>query len=105
MTLIVGDAPAMLRDLVALIGERHDDVVVDLRDGGAVAAVQPPAAPFTVEDHAVGAGRIFYQPAHQRRTEVEAHARIVVDDPDDLLLAVHGTGRAVGRIALGTDSL
>ena len=37
--LEVGDAPADLGAGVALVGERHDDVVVDLRERGAVAAV------------------------------------------------------------------
>ncbi len=37
--LEVGDAPADLGDGVAAAGERHDDVVVDLGDGGAVSAV------------------------------------------------------------------
>ncbi len=35
--LEVGDAPADLGEGVAGAGQRHDDVVVDLRDGGAVA--------------------------------------------------------------------
>ena len=43
---------------VALVGERHDDVVVDLRDGGAVAAVALRAGLVGVEDHAVGAGSV-----------------------------------------------
>ena len=54
--LEVGDAPADLGEGVALAGERHDDVVVDLRDGGAVAAVALRAGLVGVEDHAVGAG-------------------------------------------------
>ena len=39
-------------------GERHDDVVVDLGDGGAVAAVALRAGRVGVEDHAVGAGGV-----------------------------------------------
>jgi hypothetical protein len=53
--LEVGDAPADLGEGVAAAGERHDDVVVDLRDGGAVAAVALRAGLVGVEDHAVGA--------------------------------------------------
>ena len=54
--LEVGDAPADLGEGVAAAGERHDDVVVDLRHGGAVSAVALRAGVVGVEDHAVGAG-------------------------------------------------
>ncbi len=56
--LEVGDAPANLGERVAAVGERHDDVVVDLGDGGAVAAVALRAGLVGVEDHAIGAGRV-----------------------------------------------
>ena len=65
---------------VARAGQRHDDVVVDLRHGRAVAAEALAAAALAIQDHAIGARRIVFQPAEQRGAEVEAHARIVVDD-------------------------
>ena len=86
--LEVGDAPADLGEGVAAAGERHDDVVVDLRDGGAVAAVALRAGLVGVEDHAVGAGGFVGEPLEQGGAEVEAHAGVVVDDADDLVLAV-----------------
>ena len=61
--LEVGDAPADLGEGVAPAGERHDDVVVDLRDGRAVAAVAMRAGLVGVEDHAVGAGSVVGEPA------------------------------------------
>ncbi len=85
--LEVGDAPADLGAGVALVGERHDDVVVDLRDGRAVAAVALGAGAVGVEDHAIGAGGEVREPAEQRGAEVEAHPRVVVHDADDLVLA------------------
>ena len=60
--LEVGDAPADLGERVALAGERHDDVVVDLRHGGAVAAVALGAGVVGVEDHAVGARGLVGEP-------------------------------------------
>ena len=90
---------------VAAAGERHDDVVVDLRDGRAVAAVALGAGAVGVEDHAIGAGRFVGEPLQQRGAEIEAHARVVVDDADDLVLAVGDARGAVGGVALGGDAL
>ena len=103
--LEVGDAPADLGERVAAVGERHDDVVVDLRDRGAVAAVALRAGPVGVEDHAVGARGFVGQPAEQGGAEVEAHPRVVVHDADDLVLLVRDAGGAVGGVALGGDAL
>ena len=101
----VGDAPADLGEGVAAAGERHDDVVVDLGEGGAVAAVALRAGLVGVEDHLVGAGSLVGEPAEQGGAEVEAHARIVVDDAHDLVLAVGDARGAVGGVALGGDAV
>ncbi len=104
MAFVVGNAPANLGDAIALAGQRHDDVVVDLRHRRAVAAVVPAAAPFAVENHPVGARRIFLEPAQERGAEVEADARVVVHDARDLVLDVLHARRSVGGIALGADA-
>ena len=103
--LEVGDAPADLRAGVALAGERHDHVVVDLRDGGAMAAIAFGAGAIGVLDHAIGAGREVRQPTQQRRPEVEADARVVVEDADDFVRLVGDAGGAVGGVALGGNAL
>ena len=103
--LEVGDAPADLSERVAAAGERHDDVVVDLRDGGAVAAVAVGAGVVGVEDAAIGAGSFVGEPLEQGGAEVEAHAGVVIDDADDLVLAVGDAGGAVGGVTLGGDAL
>ena len=63
------------------------------------------AAALAVEDHAIGAGRVLPEPAQQGGAEVEAHARVVVDDADDLVFVVDDAGGAVGGVALGADAL
>ncbi len=103
--LVIGYAPANLRDLVAAVGQGHDGVVVDLRHRRAVSLEVLAAAPLAVEDHAVGARRIFLQPAQKRGAEVEADARVVVHDPRDLVFDVDYPGSAVGGVALGADAL
>ena len=105
VVLVVGDAPADLRDAVAAVGQRQNDVVVDLRHRRAVAAKALAAAALAIQNHAVGARRVLHQPAHQRRAEVEADARVVVHDARDLVLAVHDARRAVGGVALRADAL
>ena len=101
----VGDAPADLGDGVAAAGERHDDVVVDLGERGAVAAVTLGAGAVGVEDHAIGARGFVGDPLEQGGAEVEAHAGVVVDDADDFVLAVGDAGGAVGGVALGGDAV
>ena len=101
----VGDAPADLGEGVAAAGQRHDDVVVDLGDGGAMAAVALRAELVGVEDHAIGARGFVLEPAEQGGAEVEAHPRVVVHDADDLVLLVGDAGGAVGGVTLGGDAV
>ncbi len=103
--LEVGNAPADLRHPVARIGQGHDDVVVDLGHGRAMAAIAQHALPVGIADHAIGARRIFFQPGEQGRPEVEADARVVVHDADDLVLAIDDARGAIGRIAFRRDAL
>ncbi len=105
VVLVVGNAPADLGDAVALAGQGQNDVVVDLRHGGAVTAEDLAAAPFAVEDHAIGALRVLLEPTEQRRPEVEADARVVVHDANDLVGVVDDTRRAIGGVALRADAL
>ncbi len=88
-----------------LAGEGQDDVVVDLGHGGAVAFVGAAAAALAVKDHAVGAGSVFVEPTEEGGAEVEADASVVVDDAHDLVFVVDDAGGAVGRVALGADTL
>ena len=106
LLLVVGDAPADLRDAVARAGQRHDHVVVNLRHGRAVAADSRwRLRRLAVQDHAIGARRVFFEPAQQRGAEVEADARVVVDDARDLVFGVDHARRAVGGVALRADAL
>jgi len=101
----VSDAPADLSEGVAAAGERHNDVVVDLCDRGAVAAVAVCAGDVGVEDAAIGAGSLVGEPLEQSGAEVEAHAGVVVDDADDLVFEVGDAGGAVGGVTLGGDAV
>src|SRR6185437_11321226 len=83
----------------------HNDVVVALRHGRAVPFEVLAAALFAIEDHAIGARRVVPHPAQKGRSEVEADARVIVDDPGDLVFVVDDAGGAVGGVALGADAL
>ena len=90
---------------VALVGEGHDEVVVDLGHGGAVSAVTLGAELVGVEDHAVGAGGFVVEPAEEGGAEVVADPRVVVHDADDFVLLVGDAGGAVGGVTLGGDAV
>jgi sec-independent protein translocase protein TatA len=101
----VGNAPANLRDAVAGGGQRHDEVVVDLRHGRSVAGKALLAALVSMDDGIVNARSILAEPGEQGRPEVEAHARVVVEDADDLVLLIDNAGGAVGRVTLRGDAV
>ena len=80
MELEIFDAPENLGALVLLAGERHDDVVIDLGDGVAV-AVQAFGAPLVgFLDPLVSVGSMGPDPTHEGGAHVEAHEIVVVDD-------------------------
>ncbi len=60
--LKVGNAPAYLQLLVAAARKRHDDVVVDLRHGRAVAGKPLGAEPVRMQDGSVRKLGMFSQP-------------------------------------------
>jgi len=103
--LEVCDAPTDLGAGVAFGGKWHDDVVVDLGERGAMVGVERGAGLVGVLNHAVGAGSEVFEPAEQGGAEVEAHARVVVDDAGDLVLVVDDAGGAVGGVTLGGNAL
>ena len=102
--LEIGDPPADLGDAVARVSQGHDDVVVNLGQCGSMSCVAQHTLPVGIADHAIGARRVFFQPGEQGGPEVEADARIVVHDPDDLVLPVHDARGAVGGITFGGDA-
>ncbi len=102
--LEVAHAPAHLRALVALVRQRQDDVVVRLRDRAAVSRVPLRRHAIRFQDGRVRIRRRRFEPAQQRRAEVEADRRVVVDDAEDALLRVQDAGGRVRLIALGRDA-
>ena len=70
-----------------------------------MASETPLAVSIGVEDHLVDAVGVVLEPGEQRRTEVEADARVVIEDADDLVLRIDDAGGAVGRIAFSRDAL
>ncbi len=101
----IARAPPDLRLLVAPRGERHDHVVVRLRQRRAVPAEAARAVPVPVQDRLVRLRRLLFHPGEQRRSEIEAHPRVVVDDLRDPPTAVEDARRAVRRVALRRDLL
>ena len=79
----VPDAPDDLGLLVAPVGQRQDQVAVGLGQRRAVAGEARRGQPVCLEDRGVDLRPLELHPGQQRRSEVEAHAGVVVDDPVD----------------------
>ena len=101
----VFDAPDHLRQLVARVGERHDHVVVALRQRRSMPRKALLAQPVGIQNRLVSVRRLLLHPGQQRGPEVETDAGVVVDDLRDAVVCVQDPGRAVGRVALRRDTL
>src|SRR5262249_25575793 len=97
--------PLHLRRAIALGRERHDHVVEHLRDRRAVPAESLAARLVGRDQRGVNVRRLVLEPRHQRRSDVEAHALVVVDDADDLTLPVDHAPGYVRPIALRRDPI
>jgi hypothetical protein len=103
--LEVADPPDHLRALVARVAERQDGVPVGLGERRAVAGEALAAVAVRRQHRLVRLRLPVLEPGEQRRPEIEADARVVVDDAGDAPLAVeHPRGR-VGRVGLRGDAL
>ncbi len=101
----IGDAPLDLRVLIALVRQRHDDVIVALRNRRAVAVEHGHAFLVGGENALVYLTGMGFQPAHQGGAEIEADEFVVVHDIDDAVAGIEDAGEAVGRITLVGDAL
>jgi hypothetical protein len=80
-------------------------VVVALCDGVAVAVVTERALAVGLDNSRVGLRLVAFEPVEERRAEVEAEARVVVDDPLDAAVGVADAREGVRAVALGVDAL
>jgi hypothetical protein len=98
----VGHAPAHLGRAIARRAQRHDEVTVGLGQRRAVTGGGEAGAIGGLQRRQ-DVRRVARQVGQERGPEVPAHARVVVDDLDDLAFAVDDPRRGVGPIALGGD--
>jgi hypothetical protein len=99
----VRNAPPHLRHLILTAGQRHDHMVVGLRDRVTVPA-RGQAFPVGIEDRGVQARRALLDPSQQRGADVERDRRVVVHDAVDPAASVENAGGRVRRVALGRDA-
>ena len=98
--------PSDLRFLIASIRKRHDDVVVDLRDRDRRDRKTVPAVSLSASRiDGVYCRARFFHPGEQRRSEIEADPRVVVDDFGDAAFAVEHARRRIRRVTLRGDPL
>src|SRR6185295_3279068 len=103
--LEVAEPPDHLCAFVARVAERQDGVPVGLSDRRAMAGEALEALAVRRQHGLVRLRLPALQPGEQRRSEVEADARVVIDDAGDAPLDVeHPRGR-VGSVGLRGDAL
>ena len=66
--------------LCRAVGERHDHVVISLREGRAMSGKAFLAFAVGLEDGFVRLGDVVFHPGEQRGAEVEADSGVVVDN-------------------------
>ena len=96
----ISHAPGHLSAAVARGGQWHDEMTVDLGNGGAMPTETLAALVVGCNDALVGVVIVLRQPAHQRRPNVEAHPSVVVADMADAPVGIQNPRGGVGRIAL-----
>ncbi len=101
----IGDAPAHLRQAIALVAEGQDRVVIALGDGIAVPFVGQRAHAVGPENAFVSDAVVALHPREERRPEVEADALEVVHDLFDARVAVENPGERVRAVAFLVDAL
>jgi hypothetical protein len=80
-------------------------VIVNLGKGRTVSGKVFPALSIGLDNALVYFGFIFLYPGKERRSEVEAYSRVVIDNIDDLLLCIENAGCRIGGITLCCNSL
>ncbi len=103
--LEVSQTPDHLGLLVSAIGQRHDHVVVNLGDGGAVSGEALLAGNVGVEDGLVGFGSAVGHPGEKRGADVKADPGVVVNDAGDAVVGGQDAGGGVGRVTLRINAL
>ena len=101
----IADAPPDLRDLVAVIGQRQNQVAVRLRHGAAVPAVTFAAAPVGLLQQMVHVGVGFFEPGEQGRAEIPGNAVVIIADFGDPACAVLDAGGCIRFVTFERNAL
>ena len=88
MELEIFNAPADLRTLILFACERHDDMVIDLGNGVAVAFQTFLAAFVGFLETLVCVRRVGANPPHERGADIEAHEIVVVDNIGNFAIGI-----------------
>ena len=105
MELEIFNAPVDLRALVLLACKRHDDMVVHLGDGVAVAVQAFAAALVRFLDSLVCFRGVRADPTHQGRTHVETHEVVVVDNIDNVPVLAQNAACGVRAITFTCNAV
>ena len=101
----VADAPDNLRGAVAAVRQRHDHMIVGLRDGGAMSRKVLAAFLIGRQDRGVNLRRLDFQPRQQGRAEVKTDLRVIIDEFYDAILIIQNARNGVGGVTLRGNPL
>src|SRR5882762_3515634 len=102
--LEVPQTPDDLGPSVAAVRQRHDEVVIGLRQRRAVAGKRLHAIRVRLNHGGVDVRCVLLQPGKKRGSEIEADFAVVVDDLGDASFAVHDSRGCIGGVTLGRNS-
>ena len=103
--LKIPDPPEDLRALIARVGQRHDHMIVHLRDRRAVAG--EPGLAFLVRRQYILIifRRVAFHPGQKRWAEVKTHRRVIINHPGNFFAGAEDAAGRVRRVTFSRDPL
>jgi hypothetical protein len=102
--LEIANSPEDLGSPIPFVGEREDHMIVSLGQGRPMSGEAGDALGIGIENGLIDIRGAVLQPGKEGRAEVEADARIVIQDFGDATIAIQHAGEGIGRVALCGDT-
>jgi hypothetical protein len=100
--LKVSDPPENLCLFISVVGQGHDEMIIDLRDGIPMAK---PSQTFPVcfKDLLIDGRKILLQPGKEGGTKIETDGGVIIDDIQNLPSCIDNPSVSIGPVALKSD--
>ena len=101
----IAETPINLRCFVGSICQRQNQMTVRLSDRRTVTTVQTAAFFVRLLNEAIGFGVLFFHPRQECRAEIEAHARVIVENTNDFIVRIQNPRNSVCCVTFKIDAL